>query len=100
MRPSLGSHQKNNTSRHNFMKKYWNRYLAGLFFIALGMYAFFESNDIPETFLYGSLGVAFTIMGFIGQHPNHPQLKLLNIVSWVLIFVAGLSFLYVLTIPS
>lgn len=54
------------------MKKYWNRYIAGLFFIALGMYAFFESSDIPETFLYGSLGVAFTIMGFVGQHPDHP----------------------------
>lgn len=81
------------------MKKYWNRYLAGLFFIALGMYAFFESHDIPETFLYGSLGIAFSLMGFVGQNPSHPQLKLLNAISWVLICIAGLSFLYVLTIP-
>ena len=81
------------------MRKYWNRYLAGLFFVVLGMYAFFESNDIPETLLYGSLGVAFTMMGFVGSNPDHPQQKLLNVVSWVLIFIAGLSFLYVLTIP-
>lgn len=81
------------------MKKYWNRYLAGLFFIVLGLYAFFGNNDVPETFLYGALGIAFVLMGFVGRNPDHPQQKLFNTISWVLIFAAALSFLYVLTIP-
>ncbi len=81
------------------MKTYWSRYLAGLFFIILGLYAFFENKDVPEIFLYGSLGIAFIIMGYIARNPHHPQQRLLTTVSWVFIFAAGLSFLYVLTIP-
>lgn len=75
------------------------RYLAGLLFIAIGIYQAVEKQDIPETLLYGFLGLAFIVMGFINQHPEHPHKKLLGTISWVFTIAAALSFLYVLTIP-
>lgn len=55
---------------------------------------------LPETLLYIFLGAAFILMGFIAHFPEHPQKKLLNTLSWVLIIGAALAFIYVLTIPG
>lgn len=81
------------------MKSYLIRYLAGTLFIGMGLYELIENNDLPETSLYGFLGLSFLLMGYLIQHPKHPEIKLLNTISWLLIAGAALSFLYVLTIP-
>lgn len=81
------------------MKRYIIRYLVGLLFIGIAFYELIGNGDIPETSLYGFLGLSFLVMGFVDQHPQHAQIKLLNTLSWILIAGATLSFLYVLTIP-
>lgn len=82
------------------MKPYLIRYAAGILFIAFGIYEYIEKQDIPETLLYLFLGASFVLMGYLGQHPETKNKKVLNQISWVLIIAAVLSFLYVLTIPS
>jgi putative Ca2+/H+ antiporter (TMEM165/GDT1 family) len=82
------------------MKNYYIRYLAGLLFIAIGIYDWIRMKYLPETLLYVFLGAAFLLMGFIAHYPDHPQKKVLNSLSWVLIIGAALSFIYVLTIPG
>ena len=82
------------------MKNHYVRYLAGLLFIIIGVYDWMQFQYLPETLLYIFLGAAFILMGFIAHFPEHPQKKLLNTLSWVLIIGAALAFIYVLTIPG
>lgn len=82
------------------MKNHFVRYLAGILFIVIGIYDWMQFRYLPETLLYVLLGAAFILMGFIAHHPEHPQKKVLNTISWVLIIGAALSFMYVLTIPG
>ena len=82
------------------MKNFYIRYLAGLLFIAIGVYEWIKTQYLPETLLYLFLGASFILMGYIANFPGHASRKTLNTISWVLIIAAALAFLYVLTIPK
>jgi uncharacterized membrane protein HdeD (DUF308 family) len=70
-----------------------SQYIIGVIMIAFSGYQL----TIPEYWefaLYISAGLAFIVMGMIKNEvfPNHK--KLMTILSWVLIFIAGFLLLF------
>jgi hypothetical protein len=72
-------------------------YLAGVLFIIFGFYQIYL-NEPEESILYISLGGAFLTMGLLQNNMFPEHRHILNIISWSLIIIAILGFLYVLTI--
>ena len=75
------------------MKKSMTQYLVAAAMIALSVYQVLKP-DYWEFSLYLSAGLAFLVMG-IQKNELFPQYnKVLTILSWILIFIAGFLLLF------
>jgi uncharacterized membrane protein len=71
------------------------QYLFGLIFIGVGIYQVVK-NDLLEASLYGIAGAAF-IFNTLATDPSfHAHKKVLVIITWSLMIIAGVLFLYLL----
>jgi hypothetical protein len=73
------------------------RYLIGTLFVLFGGYQLYL-NALLDSALYASLGLGFIVMALIKDQVFPKQQKALNFLSWILIAIGCLSFLYLLTI--
>jgi len=74
-------------------------YLAGTLFLLLCVYRLFFGAYIEAT-MYLSLAIGFGITGIIKNELYLHHGKLLGIISWVMIFIALLIFLYLLRMDA
>ena len=71
------------------------QYLFGLIFIAVGIYQL-TIGDYLELALYASAGLSFIVNGLTLEEKFEAHKKPLVVVSWILIAITGLLFLYLL----
>ena len=71
------------------------QYLFGLIFFAFGVYEFMK-NDPLEAAVYLSAGLAFICNNLVSEPRLFQYKKILVTLTWVIIFAAGIIFLYVL----
>lgn len=71
------------------------QYLFGALFLAVGIYQLII-NDLLEFSLYGLAGASFIVNALTLEPDLSNYKKPLVIVSWVLIGVTGILFLYML----
>ncbi len=72
-----------------------NHYWFGLAFIALGIY-YVVQRDYLEFSLYLCAGMTFIVNAFTMSPAAAPYRKPLVIITWLLIGVSGILFLYML----
>jgi hypothetical protein len=77
------------------MKKLSNHYLFGGLFIAIGIYQL-VIKDYLEFYLYALAGVTFIINALSMEPRLASYKKPLVIISWLLIAVTGILFLWML----
>jgi hypothetical protein len=71
------------------------QYLFGLIFIGVGIYHLVK-KDVLEATLYSVAGAAFIFNTLATEPGMFNYKKLLVIITWCLIFTAGILFLYLL----
>lgn len=71
------------------------QYLFGLIFIGVGIYEL-TRQDYLEFSLYALAGLSFIVNGLTFEPKLEAYKKSLVILSWVLIVVTGLLFLYLI----
>ena len=71
------------------------QYLFGLIFLGVGLYQFVK-KDILEASLYLTAGAAFIFNTMATEPSFHQYKKGLVIITWTLMVVAGILFLYLL----
>jgi hypothetical protein len=77
------------------MKSIVRQYLFGLIFIGVAIYQL-VIKDYLEFWLYGIAGLAFVFNALTFEPKLFPYKKMLVVVTWVLIGVSGILFLYLL----
>jgi len=70
-------------------------FLAGTLFFFLGLYKIFI-YDYWEATMYMALGIGFSITGILKNDLFLSSKRLLEVVSWVMIFIAIFIFLFLL----
>ncbi|MBL3657764.1 hypothetical protein [Fulvivirga sediminis] len=82
------------------MKKAITQYLVGVAMLLFAIYQIYR-QDYWEFSLYITAGMAFIVMGLI-KNKALPvgYSRLLNSVSWILIIMAGLLFLFLIQTES
>jgi len=71
------------------------QYLFGLIFFGFGVYEF-TKNDPLEAAVYLTAGLAFIANNLISEPRLFPYKKTLVTITWILIILASIIFLYVL----
>lgn len=71
------------------------QYLFGLIFLGVGIYQFVK-EDMLEASLYLTAGAAFIFNTLATEPSLIDYRKMLVIITWTLMFVAGILFLYLL----
>ena len=72
-------------------------YFVGAIALLFGFYQMYITEMLEAT-LYTSVGLAFIAMALVKNEVFPEYQKILNIVSWVLIAVAVIVFLYVILV--
>lgn len=76
------------------MNSLTRQYLFGAIFMAVGFYQAFQHHYLECT-LYITAGLAFAVNALSLQPQLEKYKKMLGMVSWMLIIVAGVLFFYV-----
>lgn len=71
------------------------QYLFGLIFIGVGIYQLVK-KDLLEAPLYGIAGAAFIFNTLATEPSLQANKKVLVIITWSLMIIAGILFLYLL----
>jgi hypothetical protein len=71
------------------------QYLFGLIFIGVGLYQFVK-EDMLEAALYSTAGAAFVFNTLATEPSLLNYKKVLVIITWTLMILAGILFLYLL----
>ncbi len=75
------------------MKRSYTQYLVGILLLSFSLYQFFQ-REFVEFSMYLTAGLAFVVMGIIKDKLLPGYGRFLNILSWVLILMAGFLLLF------
>jgi len=77
------------------MDSHFRQYIFGLVFFGFGIYEL-TKNDPLEAVVYIAAGLAFICNNLISEPSLFPYRRTLVTITWILIILAAITFLYVL----